>query len=56
MADFSYSSLSSNRIILSILTPHTWHSPQPLDVAIFGPLKKRLTALSYLYQVRRLRI
>jgi len=32
-----------NRIILLILPPHTSHLLQPLDVAIFGPLKKRLT-------------
>jgi len=29
-----------NRIILLILPPHTSHLLQPLDVAIFGPLKK----------------
>jgi uncharacterized heparinase superfamily protein len=33
-----------NRISLLILPPHTSHMLQPLDVAIFGPLKKRLTA------------
>jgi hypothetical protein len=33
-----------NRITLLILPPHTSHLLQPLDVAIFGQLKKRLTA------------
>ena len=41
-----------NRIALLILPPYTSHLLQPLDVAIFGPLKKRLTvALSYLNEV-----
>ena len=29
-----------NNIILLILPPHTSHLTQPLDVGIFGPLKK----------------
>ncbi|APA15885.1 hypothetical protein sscle_15g106550 [Sclerotinia sclerotiorum 1980 UF-70] len=33
-----------NRIVLLILPPHTSHLLQPLDVAVFDPLKKRLTA------------
>jgi hypothetical protein len=42
-----------NRIALLILPPHTSHLLQPLDVAIFGPLKKRLTAaLSHLNQAQ----
>jgi hypothetical protein len=46
-----------NRIILLILPPHTSHLLQPLDVAIFGPLKKRLTAaLSHLNQAQLGRI
>jgi hypothetical protein len=46
-----------NRIILLILPPHTSHLLQPLDVAIFGPLKKRLTAaLSHLNQAQLVRI
>jgi hypothetical protein len=46
-----------NRIILLILPPHTSHLLQPLDVAIFGPLKKRLTAaLSHLNQAQLIRI
>ena len=40
-----------------ILPPHTSHLLQPLDVAIFGPLKKRLTAnLSHLNQAQLARI
>jgi hypothetical protein len=40
-----------NRIVLLILLPYTSHLLQPLDVAIFGPLKKRLTTtLSHLNQ------
>ena len=46
-----------NRIALLILPPHTSHLLQPLDVAIFGLLKKRLTAaLSYLNQAQLVRI
>ena len=46
-----------NRIILLILPPHTSHLLQPLDVSIFGPLKKRLTAaLSHLNQAQLVRI
>jgi hypothetical protein len=46
-----------NRILLMILPPHTSHLLQPLDVAIFGPLKKRLTAaLSHLNQAQLVRI
>jgi hypothetical protein len=46
-----------NRITLLILPPHTSHLLQPLDVAIFGPLKKRLTAaLSHLNQAQLVRI
>lgn len=46
-----------NRIVLLILPPHTSHLLQPLDVAIFGPLKKRLTAaLSHLNQAQLVRI
>jgi hypothetical protein len=46
-----------NRITLLILPPHTSHLLQPLDVAIFGPLKKRLTAaLSHLNQAQLIRI
>jgi hypothetical protein len=46
-----------NRIVLLILPPHTSHLLQPLDVAIFGPLKKRLTAaLSPLNQAQLARI
>ena len=46
-----------NRIVLLILPPHTSHLLQPLDFAIFGPLKKRLTAaLSYLNQAQLVRI
>jgi hypothetical protein len=38
-----------NQISLLILPPHTSHVLQPLDVAIFVPLKSRLTiALSHL--------
>ena len=29
-----------NDIILMVLPPHSSHLTQPLDVAIFGPLKK----------------
>jgi hypothetical protein len=46
-----------NRIILFILPPHTSHLLQPLDVAIFGPLKKRLTAaLHHLNEAQLARI
>ena len=46
-----------NRILLLILPPHTSHLLQLLDVAIFGPLKKRLTAaLSHLNQAQLVRI
>ena len=46
-----------NRIILMILPPHTSHLLQPLDVAIFGPLKKRLTAaLHHLNEAQLFRI
>jgi hypothetical protein len=46
-----------NRISLLILLPHTSHVLQPLDVAIFGPLKKRLTAaLSHLNEAQLTRI
>ena len=43
--------------MLLILPTHTSHLLQPLDVAIFGPLKKRLTAaLSNLNQAQLVRI
>jgi len=46
-----------NRISLLVLPPHTSHLLQPLDVAIFGPLKKKLTtALSYLNEAQLVRI
>jgi uncharacterized protein YlxP (DUF503 family) len=46
-----------NYISLLILPPHTSHILQPLDVAIFGPLKKHLTtALSHLNEAQLLRI
>ena len=46
-----------NRISLLILPPYTSHVLQPLDVAIFGPLKKHLTtALSHLNEAQLLRI
>ncbi|ODQ70295.1 hypothetical protein LIPSTDRAFT_333558 [Lipomyces starkeyi NRRL Y-11557] len=46
-----------NRITLLILPPHTSHLLQPLDVAIFGPLKKRLiAALPHLNQAQLVRI
>ena len=46
-----------NRISLLILPPHTSHVLQPLDVAIFGPLKKHLTtALSHLNEAQLTRI
>jgi len=46
-----------NRITLMILPPHTSHILQPLDVALFGPLKKRLTAaLAHLNQAQLSRI
>ncbi|ODQ71458.1 hypothetical protein LIPSTDRAFT_73139 [Lipomyces starkeyi NRRL Y-11557] len=45
------------RITLLMLPPHTSHLLQPLDVAIFGPLKKRLTAArSHLNQAQLVRI
>lgn len=31
-----------NKIDLAILPPHTSHLPQPLDVAVFGPIKRAL--------------
>jgi hypothetical protein len=46
-----------NRISLLILPPHTSHVLQPLDVAIFGPLKKKLTAaLAHLNEAQLVRI
>ena len=46
-----------NKILLFILPPHTSHLLQPLDVAIFGPLKKRLTAaLEHLNAAQLVRI
>jgi hypothetical protein len=46
-----------NQILLLILPPYTSHLLQPLDVAIVGPLKKRLTAaLSHLNQAQLVRI
>jgi hypothetical protein len=46
-----------NKIALLILPAHTSHLLQPLDVAIFGPLKKKLTtALSYLNEAQLVRI
>ena len=46
-----------NRILLFILPPRTSHLLQPLDVAIFGPLKKRLTAaLEHLNMAQLVRI
>jgi len=33
-----------NNIILMLLPPHTSHLTQPLDVAVFGPLKKAMAA------------
>jgi len=46
-----------NRISLLVLPPHTSHLLQPLDVAIFGPLKKKLTtALLYLNEAQLVRI
>ena len=46
-----------NNISLLILPAHTSHLLQPADVAIFGPLKKRLTtALSYLNEAQLARI
>lgn len=46
-----------NHISILILPPHTSHLLQPLDVAVFGPLKKRLTAaLSYLNEAQLARI
>ena len=48
----------NNNIQLLVLPPHTSHMLQPLDVAIFGPLKKALTtALTPFYeaQVKRIR-
>jgi len=46
-----------NRISLLILPPHTSHVLQPLDVAIFRPLKSHLTtALSHLNEAQLLRI
>jgi hypothetical protein len=46
-----------NKIALLILPPHTSHILQPLDISIFGPLKKRLTAaLQPLSQAQLVRI
>ena len=46
-----------NRISILILPSHTSHVLQPLDVAIFGPLKKRLTtALSHFNEAQLTRI
>ena len=46
-----------NKITLLILPPHTSHILQPLDISIFGPLKKRLTAaLQPLSQAQLVRI
>jgi hypothetical protein len=46
-----------NQISLLIIPPHTSHVLQPLDVAIFRPLKKHLTtALSHLNEAQLLRI
>jgi hypothetical protein len=46
-----------NLISILILPPHTSHLLQPLDVSVFGPLKKRLTAaLSYLNEAQLQRI
>ena len=46
-----------NRILILILPSHTLHVLQPLNVAIFRPLKKQLTsALSYLNEAQLLRI
>ena len=46
-----------NRISILILPSHTSHVLQPLDVAVFGPLKKRLTtALSHLNEAQLTRI
>jgi hypothetical protein len=43
--------------VLLILPPHTLHLLQPLDVAIFGLLKKRFTtALSHLNQAQLVQI
>jgi len=33
-----------NNIILMILPPHSSHMTQPLDVGVFGPLKKHMAA------------
>ena len=44
-------------IQLLVLPPHTSHMLQPLDVAIFGPLKKALTkALSPFHEAQLARI
>ena len=46
-----------NNIHILLLPPHTSHILQPLDVAIFGPLKKVLTsALMPLHEARLARI
>ena len=46
-----------NNIQLLVLPPHTSHILQPLDVALFGPLKKALTkALSPFHEARLKRI
>ena len=34
----------NNNILLVVLPPHTSHLLQPLDVSIFSPLKKALSA------------
>ena len=33
-----------NNIVLMILPPHSSHLTQPLDVGVFGPLKKHMAA------------
>jgi hypothetical protein len=36
-----------NKILLMILPPHSSHLTQPLDVGVFGPLKKKMAAEIY---------